>query len=215
MRVGLFRRIASFTFDVMPIFLLISLLYTLFVDGLLTPEGYDEAVTEYQEIYTQYYDTIETAYENEDITYDEYLEEAEMIRPSFEFASRDSFAIMQLYVVRTVLYFSVSFVSVYAFYVLALNGRTIGRRVMKIELGGKVTRWRVFVRDVVWKIGYWFFVIYLSAALFWSNYLLAFIILFVAMGFEIYSLSINPKKRALRDVISGTYIKYEGVDYPF
>ena len=75
MRVGVLRRIGAYLLDIIPIFAVLSLLFTFFVGDLLKPEGYDDLMEEYYEITADYNDLIEpfsTQYQNEEITLEEY-----------------------------------------------------------------------------------------------------------------------------------------------
>jgi uncharacterized membrane protein len=77
MRVGLFRRIGSYVLDAIPIFFLLSLLFTLFIGEILKPDNYDVLYDEYQVIneeYTERIGVFETQYENGEITEDEFYE---------------------------------------------------------------------------------------------------------------------------------------------
>jgi hypothetical protein len=56
----------------------------------------------------------------------------------------------------------------------------------------------LLVREVIWKFGYWTITLVIGG-----------ILLDAAM------IGLSQKKQALRDIVSGIYLKYEGVEYPF
>jgi hypothetical protein len=68
----------------------------------------------------------------------------------------------------------------------------------KIELLGNVNWWTLFVREVIWKFGYWMLLGFIGG-----------IILDIAM------ISVGAKKRAPRDIVTGITVQHEGVQYPF
>lgn len=201
MKVGVFRRLMSFLFDVMPIILLLSLMYNFFVGEMLKPDNYDEMYAEYLELQDYYFallDPYEEAYNNGEITLEEYQFEYDNVITYFNLATRDNIVVIANYFIISISYYVLSYVGIYFVYSGFTKGRTVGRRLMKIELGGKVTWWRLFVREVIWKTGYWML-----------TFVIGGLLLDVAM------ISFSRKKLAPRDIVSGIYVKYEGVDYPF
>jgi hypothetical protein len=201
MRVGGFKRATSYLVDAMPIIMILTLLFNWFVGDLLKPEGYDQAQQEYAELQDYYYsflDPYEEQYENGEITIEEYREEYDNVMAYFTQAAQDELAMIADYFVRSVLYFVFGFALTYYVYSGFTKGKTVGRRMFKLELGGKVTWWRLFVREVVWKVGFW---------------ILTFGIGGIILDFAMIGLT--KKKLTSRDIISGLYVKYEGVDYPF
>lgn len=201
MKVGGFKRATSYLVDAMPIIMVLTLLFNWFVGDILKPEGYDQAQAEYTELQEYYYgflDPYAELYENEEITMEEYQAEYDNITAYFNLAARDQLAIISQYFVRIILYFVFAFALTYYVYSVLTKGRTVGRRMFKLELGGKITWWRLFVREVVWKVGFW---------------ILTFGIGGIILDFAMIGLT--RKKLTSRDIISGLYVKYEGVDYPF
>lgn len=198
MRVGAFKRIVSFIFDAMPIILILTVLFTLFVGDLLKPDDYDNIYADYQAIRQDYFGVIEEDYRNGDITIEEYQRQYDLVIDDFNADTEDHIAVIYVYFVNVLLYHLLSFIVVYFVYVLLTKGRTMGRRLMKIELGGKVTFWRLFLREVLWKSAFWIITFGIGG-----------IVLDIAM------ISFSRRKLALRDIVSGIYVKYEGIDYPF
>ncbi len=200
MRVGAFRRISSFLFDLILMFGVTSILFTLFVGELLKPDGYEQASTEYREI-TEYYSGFseenQARYDNGEITQEEYEETADNIYQYWLLNTRDQNAIIFTYYFNVVMFFVFSVNIMNYVYNLILGGRTLGRRVSGIELGGKITPWRLFIRE------------FLLKGLFWTVTLGGGIML------DFASIALSRTKLAPRDTISGIYVKYQGVDYPF
>ena len=198
MRVGLLRRIGSFILDTIPILLIVSLLFQLFIGDMLKPDTYDADYERYNEIREEYFGELEQQYTDGEITLDQYQERYDSLVPSFQRATEEVYTTILMYLARTVLYHTISFISIYLVYILFTKGRTLGRRVLHIELGGKVTLWRLFLREIIWKFGYWAVTLVIGG-----------VVLDMAM------IVMTKRKQTLRDFVSGTYIKYEGVDYPF
>jgi hypothetical protein len=198
MRVGLFRRLGSFFFDAMPVVIIVSLLFTLFIGDILKPENYDSMYAEYQEISEEYFGDLQERYLDGEFTADEYQERYASLLPGFQRRTEEHYALIVIYVARVVLYHVLSIMLVYFAYVVVTKGRTLGRRMLQIELGGKVTFWRLFVREIIWRIGYWTITLFIGGIL-----------------FDIYMIAFSKAKLTLRDKVSGIYVKYEGVDYPF
>jgi hypothetical protein len=198
MRVGLFRRSASFLADAMPIFIIISILFSLTLRDALKPEGFDAAYDDYQEQSEIYFGDLNEQFENGDITQEEYLEQYDEILPAFEEEIAEYNVLFFQYSVRIVLFHLLSFIILYLIYTYVTGGRTMGRRMMRIELSGKVTFWRLFVREVVWRYMYWTVTLFIGGIL-----------------IDIAMISFSDRKQTLRDKISGIYVKYEGADYPF
>jgi len=198
MRVGAFKRIVSFVFDAMPIVLVATVLFTLFVGDLLKPDDYDNIYAEYQEIRSTYFDDLEEQYRNAEITLEEYQAEYDLIIDDFNTDTEDHILVIYTYFMYVVIYHVLSFIAIYFAYVVATKGRTLGRRLFKIQLAGKVTVWRLFLREVLWKSGYWIVTFGVGG-----------ILLDIAM------ISFSKRKMTLRDIVSGIYVTYEGVEYPF
>jgi uncharacterized RDD family membrane protein YckC len=198
MRVGLWRRLISFVLDAFPIAAIIALLFSWFVGDLLKPADYDNLYAQYTEIREEYFSDLEQRYLDEELTYEEYRERYDSLMPSFQRATEEYYPAILKYTTRVVLYHVISFGAIYYIYQVSTKGRTLGRRMMKIELAGKVTAWRLFVREILWKYVFWTITLFVGG-----------IMLDIAM------IAFSQKKQTLRDIVSGTYLQYEGMDYPF
>lgn len=201
MRVGVFKRGGAFIFDAMPIFLILSLLFSLFVGDILKPEGYDVGMEEYEVIREQYNDLIEplTA-QNEAGTLSDadYQEELDNLSSSFTEDTKTYTIMMMNFLIDSIFYYVLSYTILYYAYNVLTKGKTFGRKFMKIELQGKINWWTLLVREVIWKTGFWILTLAIGGIL-----------------IDIIMVSFTNKKRTLRDMVSGITVAVEGVTYPF
>lgn len=202
MRVGFFRRLAAYLLDAMPIFLILSILLSLFVGDLLKSSypDYDHKVEIYNTNMDDYYDTLniyKAQYDAGDITLVEYDEMAVDLQATFTINNEYFYAIMLAYGINVTLYFFLSFTIAYYIYCLIFKGQTIGRRLMKIELYGKINWFTILLREVLWKNVYWVFT--LSGGIPVDMALIAF----------------TTKKKTIRDYLSETELRHSGINYPF
>ena len=201
MSVGIGRRLISFLLDALPILLIVSLLFNFLAADLLKDEGYDVLTTEYTEYNDEYFNAIEpyrTHLDDGEIDQDEYVELVQPYYDTFAEATVDHRAAIVTYSIRAIVYHIATFSLLYYVYNGVLKGVTLGRRMMGIELGGKITWWTLFVREIIYKVLYWLFTLLLIGIL-------------IDIGMILFS----KRKKTLRDYVSNTYIKFIGVDYPF
>jgi hypothetical protein len=78
-----------------------------------------------------------------------------------------------------------------------LKGLTLGRRLFKLKLQGRVTWWTLFLREVLWKYFYWFFTLGFG-----------FFLDFILVTF-------TQSKKTVRDYLTHTRIILEDTLYPF
>lgn len=201
MTVGLFRRISSFILDALPILLIVSLSFTLLVGEWLKEDGYDALIEEYQILDEAYYNATEpyrVQLDNEEITQEEYVEIIEPDYNAFIDATEEHRTAIVIYIAKSALYHFLAFTVVYYLYSLLLKGATYGRKLMGIELGGRINWWTLFVREVLYKMFYWLITIFV-----------------LGIGIDIATMTFSKRKKAPRDFVSNTYVKFIGVDYPF
>ncbi len=198
MRVTLWRRLFSFVLDAFPIAAIIALLFSWFVGDLLKPNDYDNLYAQYIEIREEYFADLEQRYLDEELTYEEYRERYDSLMPSFQRATEDYYPFILQYTTRVALYHIISFGALYYIYQLLTKGHTLGRKMMKIELSGKITAWRLFIREILWKYVFWTITLVIGG-----------IILDIAL------IAFSQKKQTLRDIVSGINVQYEGMNYPF
>ena len=188
--------------DSLPIIGTLSICFTLFAGNLLKPENYDihrEAyltkVTAYNLEVTPYYEQ----YTNGDLTQEEYTAIVEPIEESyFDNEETDIQTVSYVeYLRNSFLFYFLGFNLIYYFYNLFTKGKTLGRRVLKIELKGKINWWTLLLREVIWKTGYW--------------------ILTLGAGVlvDMFMMGATTKKLSFRDMVSRIRVTQEGIDYPF
>ncbi|MCF7927062.1 MAG: RDD family protein [Candidatus Izimaplasma sp.] len=201
MKVGLFKRASSYLFDVMSIILVLSLFFTLFIGNMLEPEGLDQAISEYNTTYALYNkktDRIQEEFDNDVISEEVYNTQLDQVSEDFLEDTKAASEIRIIYVFRVFVYYFGSLMLLYYVYSVVTKGRTIGRRLHKIELQGNVNWWTLLVREVFFKHLY-----YLST-LFVFGILIDFIFILV-----------TTRNKAPRDFLTSIRVTHEGVDYPF
>jgi len=200
MRIGVFKRIASYLLDAIPIIFILGLLFSLFVGSLMEPENYDSVLAVYEENQTEYFDTLDGYYEDYDnglITEEELQEKEQLLLDNFLEDNAHLEDVIYTYYTNTVLYYYFGFTVIYFIYILVTKGQTFGRRFLKIQLSGRVTFWTLFLREILWKNIFWTF-----------TFGIGFIIDWLLITF-------TRKKRTLRDSLTETYLSHAGIDYPF
>lgn len=204
MRVGLFKRSASFILDIMPIIMIVMLLQQWFIAGMLENQidpNYADLEAEYNRLIEERNAEIEPYYqqfEDGELTVEEFEALRNPINDAF---LQDNAELINTVVIQywlyAILYWVLSINIIYMIYVIALKGQTLGRKVMKIKLVGNITWYNLILREVLWKTLFYF--ITFSAGL----------------AIDIGLIAFTKKKRTLRDMFSKTYLSHEGVNYPF
>lgn len=200
MRIGVFKRIASYLLDAIPIIFVLGLLFSLFVGSMMEPDNYDSVLAVYEENQTEYFDTLDGYYEDYDnglITEEELQEKEQLLLDNFLEDNEHLEDVIYTYYTNTVLYYYFGFTLLYFVYILVTKGQTFGRRFLKIQLSGRVTFWTLFLREILWKNVFWTF-----------TFGIGFIIDWLLITF-------TRKKRTLRDSLTETYLSHAGIDYPF
>ena len=204
MRVGLFKRSASFLLDIMPIIMIVMLLQQWFIGDIVKNQidpNYDQLEVEYFDLLELRDAEIEPYYQDFDeglITVEQFEAFRDPINDAFLEDNADLInTVVIQYWLYAVMYWVISTNIIYMIYVLAFKGQTLGRKVMKIRLVGNVKWHTLILREVLWKS--LFYVITFSAGIAIDLSLIAF----------------TKKKRTLRDMFTQTYLAHEGVDYPF
>lgn len=201
MRVGILRRVGSYLLDLVPIIAILTLLFQFLVGDILKPDNYDFLLTEYTDITAEYSESAadyRAQFDAGDITetelnafvqvlVDEHAAETELHTKT----------IMDYYSI-TIAYYLIAVTLLYYVYSGITKGNTIGRQLFKIELTGKINWWTLFIREVIWKTGYYMLTLFIGGIL-----------------VDFFMISFTKKKKAPRDLISRIDVKYQGVDYPF
>ncbi|AIO18256.1 RDD family protein [Candidatus Izimaplasma bacterium HR1] len=201
MRVGSLRRIGAYLLDLIPIIAILMLLFQFLVGDILKPDNYDNLLVEYNQITADYnelaagyntqFDAGELTEEEYDVLYDG------LVTGHTTDTEEHAAAIMQYY--QMILgYYIISVTLLYYVYSGIMKGHTLGRNMMKIELTGKINWWTLFIREVIWKTGYYMLTLFIGGIL-----------------VDIVMISFSSKKKAPRDYVSKIDTKFQGVDYPF
>ncbi|MGS0972724.1 MAG: RDD family protein [Candidatus Izemoplasmataceae bacterium] len=200
MRIGAFKRLASYLLDAIPLLFILGLLFSLLVSNMLQPDNYDRVMTIYEENQTEYFNTLEGYYDDFDeglITETELQEKEQNLLEDFLNNNEYLENVIYTYYTNTALYYYFGFTLLYFIYILITKGQTFGRRFLKIQLSGRVTFWTLFLREILWKNIFWTF-----------TFGIGFIIDWIMITF-------TRKKRTLRDTLTETYLSHAGIDYPF
>ena len=197
MTAGTFRRIASFIVDFMIIISLVFTVFRIFVDGTIREfTGYDETLSDWPYAAAELNeerDTLRTRLEEDDTyTREDFDRDVQELEDHYN----EVYAPVIPYLMSTFLYFYFGWIAGNYIYQGLMKGRTFGRKWLKIELGGRVTWWTLFMREVLWKGFFWFFTASFGI---WIDFLL---------------ISFTQERKTLRDRISGNRVILEDVPYP-
>ena len=202
MRVGLFRRLAAFLLDAMPMMLILSLLLSFLVGDLIKSEypDFDNKVAIYQENMDEYYDIL-NVYKNrldtDELTIEEYEEMALDLQVAFTKDNQQYINIIFAYYSAVAIYFFVGFSVINYVYHLIFKGQTVGRKLMKIELYGTINWYTLLLREFLWKSVYWVFTLSTGIAI------------------DLGLIAFTSKKKTIRDYLSYTELRHSGPSYPF
>ena len=201
MRVGILRRIGAYLLDLVPIIAILSLLFQFLVGDMLKPDNYDNLLVEYNQItanYNDLADDYQTRYDAGEITEDEFNDSYQVLVDGHTADTVEHTEAILLFYSRILVYYLIAITLLYYVYSAATKGNTIGRQLLKIELTGKVNWWTLFIREVIWKTGYYMLTLFIGGIL-----------------VDMFMISFTAKKKAPRDFISKIDVKFRGVDYPF
>jgi len=201
MRVGILRRIGSYLLDLVPIIAILSLLFQFLVGDMLKPDNYDNLLEEYNQITANYNDLAadyQERYDAGEITEDEFNDSYQVLVEGHTADTIEHTEAILLFYSRVLVYYLISITLLYYVYSAATKGNTIGRQLLKIELTGKINWWTLFIREVIWKTGYYMLTLFIGGIL-----------------VDMFMISFTAKKKAPRDFISKIDVKFRGVDYPF
>lgn len=218
MRIGLFKRIASYLLDIVPIISIIIILHSLFIGTLLqqaVSSDYDQIYAEYLIVEQERQDALTNLnqqLDNDEITDDEYLTLREELNDEYFDENQSLITPVTQYFAYSMFYFLIAINLIYMIYVIAVKGQTLGRRILKIELVGNVKWHTLILREFLWKNLIYSFGIIIGVGV---NPVLGFMLIVLAIGVDMALIQFTKKKITLRDMFSNTYLTYEGVNYPF
>ena len=202
MKISLFKKIMAYSFDIMPIIFILMILNTLFVGDLLKDpypdydlnyEIYQDNVDDYFETLGRYNDELEA----ELITQDKYDTDAETLRDEFGIENEETEAIIYEYFSHVLYYFLIGFIALKYIYTLVTKGQTLGLKMMKLELVGKINWFTLLLREVFWREVFWIFTFGIGLII------------------DLIMSSFTSKGKTMRDIFSNTQVIYQGTSYPF
>lgn len=202
MKVSLFKRLTAFLLDTIPIIFTLSVMLNLFVGDILKEPypNYDENYATYTENIEIYYNTLDDYdlnLEDEVITQAEYDILIVDLRDAFLLENDESESMIYKYYTAVLFYFIISYMVIKYFYNVFMKGQTLGLKMMKLELVGRVNWFTLLLREVFWRELFWIFTFSIGL---WIDFAM---ILF------------TKNNRTLRDIFSETKVIHQGTSYPF
>ncbi len=110
------------------------------------------------------------------------------------------------YFLSIVYYFALGFLVLTTIYVLAVGGKTLGRRIMQIKLDGPVHSVSVFFHDVVFK--YFFIIIVFVISIYGGV-----VLLLLSVVIDLLLISFTRRKATLRDILLKMNVVKAGYGY--
>lgn len=218
MKIGVFKRIASYLLDIVPIITLVYALHLLFV-GTLLQNAVDP---NYSDVESEYFDLVDernvavdgyyTQFDNGEITEDEYFELRADLQTEFFEDNEEIVTTITQYWLYSFLYYAILINIAYYAYMVGFKGQSLGRKILKIELMGNIKWHTILLREVLWKNLLYTFSCIIGLAI---NPILGIFSLLFFVGLDVGLITFTKKKKTLRDMFSQTYLGYEGVNYPF
>jgi len=203
MNAGFFKRLASFIIDFAIIFALVFTSFRIIGGPVIRDaiDGYEEAIVVYNNAMDEYLRELDRLQErletNPSYTQELYEAERQAVENEFNEAYYEESQIVYTYWIYTFFYFAFFLTLANYLYALGFKGYTLGRRLMKLRLSGRVTWWTLFVREVLWKSFFWIFTFSFG----------------LAIDFGLIAFTRNRK--TVRDYVSGTRVILDDVVYPF
>ncbi len=202
MKVSFYKKVLSYLLDVIPILFVLNILLIMFVGDMLKNPypDFEQDVAVYRENVDIYYDTLDGYYQDlvdEVITEDAYDILSIDLRDDFATANGDAETMIFSYYTAVLLYFLISFLVIKYIYTLIMKGQTLGLKMMKLEMAGRINWFSLLLREVFWREVYWIFTFGIGALV------------------DLVMVIVTKKKKTLRDVFSDTHIIYQGTSYPF
>ncbi len=210
MSASFFKRLVSSVIDVIIVIVFIYITFALIGKPLL-----QKRIDNFDEVYTSYGAILSTY--NEDLTevQKEYKANMEVANGDAdkEAAAQDLYQAkidilnqqnnidiepfnhtLTLYYLNIIYYFVIGFAVIMTAYTLAFKGKTLGRKLMQIQLEGNVNRMTVFVHDIVLK--YLILLILFAYSLYY-----AFILLLILFMLDLVLISFTKSNTTLRDIL--------------
>ena len=222
MAAGFFKRAFSTLFDFVLIFALIYLTYlavgrTVIQNQIPYFDELYEAFQEINDVYTKDNDRIRLEYDAQMTLADgnKELETLALTRYTEQMALLDAQNLVDIepynqpltrFFLFSIYYFAVGFLIVMGIYTVAMKGKTIGRRLLKIELKGSSNPLMMFMHDIILK--YFLLVLVIMVSLYGGLMFLLFAVLF-----DLTLITFTRTKRTLRDSLLKMSVETQGKFY--
>jgi hypothetical protein len=201
MSASVLKRSGSFLIDLIIILTIITLIYRLFAQNIIQAqvENFDPQYQEFLDAQIERTDEIlalQEALSNGEITEANYQSELVRIDAFYNDNYVSQTEVFVEYILLNIVYFMTTYLIINYLYQLLFKGQTIGRRMLKIRITGRVTWWNLLFREVFWKGLYWIFTF--GFGVFLDFILIAF----------------TTQRKTIRDYITQSRIINEDTLYP-
>lgn len=210
MGAGFIKRAFSSLLDLTIAFFVVYLTFTFVGRSILQNQvpNFDEIYTSYQEIVDAYNLDKEAASEEYNAQLiiaggDDSLEAIALTAYQNKVILLDQINIIDIepynrpltnFFLNSIFYYAIGFLVVMSIYTVATKGKTLGRKIMKIELSGNVNPVSIFLHDIMLKYFIIVFVFVIS--------MYAGVILFLlSLAIDLFMMSFSKQKGSLRDVL--------------
>ncbi len=202
MSAGFFRRSGSFILDITLLLAIVSTLFSLVGGPLIRArlDDFDVLYASFIEAQESRLDEVREATNERDlglISEARYQERLTEINAFYDENYAAEATLFGQYVLAIVSYYFVMLTLFNYLYHLGFKGRTLGRKLFKLRLAGKVTWWTLLMREVFWKYFYWAFT------------------LFFGLFLDFILIGVTQSHKTLRDHLTGTRVILEDSLYAF
>jgi hypothetical protein len=203
MRAGYLRRLTSALIDLVVVILVVYLAFVLFGRSLIQNRvnNYDQINDNLQAVLDVRNDNLEYL-DSQDIDADLQRQQIAVINHLSAFDESVYERLLSQYFTETVYFYVIGITLLLSVMVIAFNGNTLGRRLMRIELVGNVNLFNVIVHDLLLKY-------ILIVALIMFNLYYAFIIIPLYFLIDLFLIVMTKNKTTLRDNLSKIVVNYK------
>lgn len=203
MRAGYLRRLTSALIDLVVVILVVYLAFVLFGRSLIQNRvnNYDQINDNLQAVLDVRNDNLEYL-DSQDIDADLQRQQIAVINHLSAFDESVYERLLSQYFTETVYFYVIGITLLLSVMVIAFNGNTLGRRLMRIELVGNVNLFNVIVHDLLLKY-------ILIVVLIMFNLYYAFIIIPLYFLIDLFLIVMTKNKTTLRDNLSKIVVNYK------
>jgi hypothetical protein len=203
MRAGYLRRLTSALIDLIVVILVVYLAFIFFGRSLIQNRvnHYDQINDNLQAVLDVRNDNLEYL-DSQDIDADLQRQQIAVINHLSAFDESVYERLLNQYFSETVYFYVIGITLLLSVMVIAFNGNTLGRRLMRIELVGNVNLFNVIVHDLLLKY-------ILIVALVMFNLYYAFIIIPLYFLIDLFLIVMTKNKTTLRDNLSKIVVNYK------